>query len=214
MTLTPIRQHFLIAADSAVRLLSDPAVNARWNDASALDEFSVKGLAGHLALQMLYVRDALAAPEPSGDPMSIEEHYNNADWMNSPLDSRANVFVRDNGESAAADGAAALAENLATTVAAFHNSLLLTLPDRLVSLPWADRRLRLDDLLLTRLMEISVHSDDLAVSIGVPTPILPLEVLEPVIELLTGLALRRHGGLALLRALSRRERAPQSIAAF
>lgn len=214
MTLTPIRQHFLIAADAAARLLSDPAVAARWDEPSALAEFSVKGLAGHLALQTFYVHTFLAEPEPTGDPVTVEEHYDNASWMTAPLDADANVSTRVTGEEVAADGPAALSRAAAAAVADLRDSLQLALPDRLVLVRWADRRLRLDDFLLTRLMEISVHSDDLAVSVGVPTPVLPIEVLAPVIDLLTGLSLRRHGGLALLRALSRRERAPKTIAAF
>ena len=214
MTLTPIRQHFLIAADAAARLLSDPTVAAHWDEPSALAEFGVRGLAGHLATQLFYVRDVLAAPEPAGDPVGIDDHYRKAAWMNAPLDAEANVSVREAGAAQAADGAVELSRRAVGAAAGLHEALQLALPDRVVLLPWADRRLRLDDFLLTRLMEVSVHSDDLAVSVGVPTPLLPDDVLEPVIQLLTGLALRRHGGLPLLRALSRRERAPETIAAF
>ena len=77
--------------------------------------------------------------------------------------------------------------------------------------PWA---LRLDDFLTTRMMEIAVHSDDLACSAGVPTPQLPDAVLDPVFALLSRLAARRHGAPALLRALTRAERAPATVAAF
>lgn len=214
MTITPIRESFLIAADAAARLLADPSVAGRWEQPSALTEFNVSGLAGHLASQLFYVRDAVALPPPTGEPMTVEEHYDNADWIEAPLDAESNVSTRVNGERAAAGGPVALSAAATRTVAGLRTSLQLALPDRLVDLPWADRRLLLDDFLLTRLMEISVHSDDLAVSVGVPTPVLPVEVLRPVIELLTGLSLRRHGGLALVRALSRRERAPSTIAAF
>jgi hypothetical protein len=81
-------------------------------------------------------------------------------------------------------------------------------------MPWTGWSLRLDDFLTTRLMEIAVHSDDLAVSVGVPAPELPLAALDPVVVLLSRLALRRHGQAALLRALSRAERAPTTIAAL
>jgi len=63
-------------------------------------------------------------------------------------------------------------------------------------------------------MEIAVHSDDLAVSVGVPTPPLPAAVIDPVLALLTQVAVRRHGQTAVLRTLSRSERAPATIAAF
>ena len=67
---------------------------------------------------------------------------------------------------------------------------------------------------LTRLMETVVHSDDLAASVRVPTPDFPDSVVGPVLDLLTGLALRRHGATALVRTLARPQRAPATVAAF
>jgi hypothetical protein len=94
----------------------------------------------------------------------------------------------------------------------------MTLPaepaGRLVRPSWVSWTLALDDFLITRMMEIAVHSDDLALSVGVVTPALPSAVLDPVLSLLSGLAVRRHGPTAVLRALSRSERAPATIAAF
>jgi hypothetical protein len=76
---------------------------------------------------------------------------------------------------------------------------------------WA---LSLDDFLVTRMVELAVHMDDLAVSVGLSVPELPGAALDPVVELLTGLAVRRHGQAALLRALTRAERAPAEINVF
>ena len=86
--------------------------------------------------------------------------------------------------------------------------------DRVVDLPWASWSLRLDDFLLTRLIELVVHSDDLAASVGGVTPELPAEVVDPVVEMLARLAVQRHGATAVVRALSRAERAPATISAF
>jgi hypothetical protein len=61
---------------------------------------------------------------------------------------------------------------------------------------------------------VAVHCDDLAVSIGVDPPALPADGLDLVIDMLGRLAARRHGPTALIRAFSRAERAPQSIAAL
>ncbi|MGN2635213.1 hypothetical protein ACTD5D_03275 [Nocardia takedensis] len=72
----------------------------------------------------------------------------------------------------------------------------------------------LDDFLLTRLLELVVHSDDLALSADLPTPPLPPHVYEPVLDLLTRLAVTRHGQTAVLRTLARAERAPTTIAAI
>jgi hypothetical protein len=64
------------------------------------------------------------------------------------------------------------------------------------------------------MMEIAVHGDDLACSLGLPTPALPADVADTVVVLLARLALRRHGQVAMLRGLSRAERAPAPITAF
>jgi len=74
--------------------------------------------------------------------------------------------------------------------------------------------LSLDDFLTSRLLELLIHVDDLALSIGVTPPAMPASAIDLVLELLMGLAVQRHGTTAVLRALSRRERAPQSIAAI
>jgi hypothetical protein len=63
-------------------------------------------------------------------------------------------------------------------------------------------------------MEIAVHSDDLAISLGVVAPPLSPAVLGPVLALLTDLAVRRHGQSSVISALARQERAPESVAAF
>ncbi len=61
------------------------------------------------------------------------------------------------------------------------------------------------------------RTDDLAVSLGVPTPLFPDPVFDPVFDpvrdLLVRLAVRRHSQSAVISALTRRERAG-SIAAF
>lgn len=83
-----------------------------------------------------------------------------------------------------------------------------------VHLPWGPWSLSLDDFLITRMLEITVHCDDLACSVGVETPTQPSAVVDPVVALLSQLAVQRHGATAVLRALSRAERAPDTIAAI
>lgn len=74
--------------------------------------------------------------------------------------------------------------------------------------------LRTDDFLVSRLMEVVVHSDDLAASVGVPVPEFGAATLRPVLTLLTDLAVRRHGQDALVRALARPARAQGAISAL
>ncbi len=54
---------YLEAARSAVALLAEPEVAANWGRPSALAEFGVRGLAGHLAAQLFRVPEVLALPE-------------------------------------------------------------------------------------------------------------------------------------------------------
>jgi hypothetical protein len=74
--------------------------------------------------------------------------------------------------------------------------------------------LPLRDCLTTRLLELLVHADDLALSLGVPTPDFDDEAADLVVTLLARFARRRHGTPAMLRAFTRAERAPSSVAAF
>jgi hypothetical protein len=112
----------------------------RLGGASALAEFRVSGLAGHLAAQLFRVRELLALPAPADEPISLLDHYGRSAWVGAGLDDEVNV--------------------------------------------------------------------------GVPTPALPDDVLDLVFALLVRLSAGRHGGTAVLRAFSRAERAPATIAAF
>ena len=209
-----IRNAYLRAARSAADLLADPAVAAAWDKPSALAEFRVSGLAGHLGRQVNRVVELAAAGPATEAPIGLLDHFVRAAWVGATVDSPTSVSVRESGESDAVVGPAALADRIAARVTDLEKTFV-TLPDDLVvSLPWAEWALTFDDFLVTRLLEIAVHNDDLAVSVGVPTPEQPDEVLEPVFAVLTRLAVRQHGATAVLRALSRAERAPATIAAI
>ncbi|MGK5742146.1 maleylpyruvate isomerase N-terminal domain-containing protein [Micromonospora sp. URMC 103] len=210
----PIRTAYLHAARSAVRLLGDPAVAQRWGSPSALAEFGVAGLAGHLASQVFQVETMLAEPVPPGDPIGLLDHYARGTWLGADVDAEVNVGIRRVGERIAEEGPAALTARTAEAVDRLAGAFTIEPAERVVHLargPWS---LTLDDFLTTRLMELAVHSDDLAVSVDVPTPELAPEVIEPVLSLLARLAVRRHGQPAVLRALTRAERAPAQINAF
>jgi hypothetical protein len=64
----------------------------------------------------------------------------------------------------------------------------------------------LDDYLPTRLVETVVHADDLAVSTGAARVDFDPRAFDVVIDVLVGTARGRHGDLAVVRALTRRER--------
>jgi hypothetical protein len=209
-----VRAAYLDAAASAATLIGDPAVAAGWAAPSALAKLSVGGLATHLARQVLRVPGLLAAEVPDQPPISLLDHYARSEWVGADLDHESNVTIRDTSDREAAEGAAALLARTGAAVDAVRVALPAEPADRVVHLPWGPWSLSLDDFLVTRMMEIAVHNDDLAVSVGRPAPPLPARVLDPVLSLLSQLAVRRHGATAVLRALSRAERAPATITAF
>lgn len=207
---------FLVSAQSAVTLLAEDAVGARWDEPSALADLSVGGLASHLAVQVSSVRDALLAArlEVEEEPIPLLEHYTRAAWARGSHDDEANVSIRTKAEEQAHSGHAALMESVQTALDDVARLLAEEAEPRVVRMPSWGWALAFDDFLVTRMMEITVHGDDLAVSIGVQPPLLPPSVLEPVLSLLVGVAVLRHGQAAVVRTLARAERAPASIAAF
>lgn len=209
-----VRTAYADAAAAAVTLLREPAVAAAWDQPSALPHWLVSGLAGHLARQVTTVPMVLGRPAGDQPPITLLDHYARVSWLGNEPEHEANVAIRRDSDQAAADGPAVLAARAATALEALRRTLPAEPADRVVYLPWGPWPLLLDDFLVTRMMEIAVHGDDLACSTGVPPAELPPGVTGPVLALLSELAVRRHGFPAVLRALSRAERAPSTIAAF
>lgn len=204
---------FLAAARATAGLLRDPAVAKAWDKPSALARFQVAGLAGHLANQVLMLPDVLTGPAPSADVLPVVEHYRHILWiMGADLDAEPSVRVRQGGERIAEPGPSALADRVDEAIDALPG--LFGDLGRPVQMAWMPAAMTVSDLLLTRLMELAVHGDDLAVSVHIPTPELPPTATEAVVDLLSRVAILRHGPLAVLRGLSRAERAPASITAF
>jgi hypothetical protein len=210
---------FLVAADSAVVLLGGVEVVQRWSDPSALPGMTVGALAAHLGSQVLHVHAAVTAGTgvADGRPVTLLEHYARVPWVEAGFDDASNVAIREGAEHSAGIGHDALVLSVQQAVddlrTAFTRNLPSGLPPAIRMAHW-DWSVSFEDFLVTRVMEIVVHSDDLAVSVDVAPPRLPDPVLGPVLALLVGISLRRHGQAALVRTLSRSERAPRSVSAF
>ncbi|WP_055588196.1 maleylpyruvate isomerase N-terminal domain-containing protein [Streptacidiphilus griseoplanus] len=212
--MTHVRDLYLDVAESAAGLLAAPEVAVRWTEPSALAELSVRGLAGHLAGQVFFVPAMLAEQVPAEARVTIHQYYARVSWIGSDLDAPFNRSIRSAGEEEAAGGAADLAARVAACVARLRDSLPAA-PDRAVRRPsWGPWSISLDDFVTSRMLELVVHSDDLAHSVGVPTPEFPQEAVETVVDILSRIAVRRHGAVEVVRALSRSERAPASISAL
>jgi uncharacterized protein (TIGR03083 family) len=200
-----VRTAFLETTDVAVELVRSPEVAARWDEPSALEHWSVRGLAGHLVRNSLGVEEYLdAEPDPEGPPGSPAVYYG-AVLDSTDLHSDLHRGIRERGERMAADGYGALVEKHSAGARRLRARLETQPPERKVKV-FEDQILVLDDYLVTRLVELTCHIDDLAVSVGVPTPNMPLEALDSAIRALVSIARYRHGDVAVIRALARRER--------
>jgi hypothetical protein len=199
----PVRRLFLETLAAVRPLLASSAVAARWDEPSALPAFAVRGLAGHLVRVAVTVDKYLDRPEPRGEEsISAAAYYGNVD---SDISSALNVGVRQRGEELAAGGHEHLVAELDRLASRLEERLRHEPDGRLVRVA-GDTVMRLDDYLVTRIVELTVHADDLAVSVGLDYPTMPPGALDISIRVLIDTARHRHGDLAVLRVLSRRER--------
>ena len=203
---------FLAAARGAGDLARRPEVTARWTEESACAGMSVGGLACHLVSQVDNAVRLLTAGPSDQTPIPLADHYSGVGWADA--DDESNVGIREGSDAQAEAGPEALARLLDRRLAELPDVLASAAGDDPVLVPWQGWSLTARDFLVTRMMEIVVHSDDLAASVGLDTPTFAEEVLAPVLGLLTDLAVRRHGATSVIRALTRPQRAPATIAAF
>jgi hypothetical protein len=186
-----------------------PALAERFDSPSALDQFGVRGLAGHLLRAMTSVEMYLDRPAPAGTdgsgPITAAAYYAQLLAGETDIDSALHRSVRQRGLESAPEKPEDFAPAWSEVTARLLRRLEAEPPDRLVSV-LADLVLTLDEYLVTRLIELVVHTDDLAVSLGVPPPDLDPAATGLVIGTLVGVARIRHGDVAVVRALARRER--------
>ena len=209
------RSAVLHAAGLVHQLVARPEVAAAWTEESSCSGMTVGALTRHLVEQSLYVVRLVgpgAVPRPDARTLGLLEHYATSAWVRAPLDDESNRFVVVKSEGQAAEGPEA-AVALQAEATADLPGVLADAPAQMY-LPWQDALMATDDFLVTRMMEMVVHSDDLAVSVGVPAPDFGTTVLGPVLGLLSALAVVRHGQDAVVRTLTRPQRAPESIAVF
>src|SRR5581483_2220984 len=120
---TEIRDLYLDVAQAAAELLAAPEVAVAWDEPSALDQLSVRGLAGHLAAQVFFIPSMLADPVPVEPVVGLDEYYERASWIGTDLDTEFNQGIRAGGEKVAGEGPEQLAARTAAAVADLRKSL-------------------------------------------------------------------------------------------
>jgi hypothetical protein len=208
------RTELVTACRTAFTLAGAPGVAEAWDTESACAGMTVGGLADHLLAQVRHIRLLLAEPPTDHAPIPLLDHYARAAWVEADPEDEANASIRDSANRAAGDGRDALLAAIAPLLDLLPALLQAPRDPDTVFIPWQGWALSTDDFLTTRAMELVVHSDDLAASVGLPTPAFPDTVAAHVVDLLGGVAMRRHGQAAVVRTLSRPQRAPGSVSAF
>lgn len=199
------RDVLVAATDAVAGLVTAPEVTAAWTAGSALPGMTVGGLARHLVSQPECAVAFLSDPGRADAPvLTLVDYFDRVDWWQAPVDAAENTSIRDDFNAMAAPGPAEAVGVLTWARSALPEVLPVAGPTTYV--PWQDCRLARDDFVVCRLVEMVVHADDLAVSVGLPTPDLPASAVEAVAALLATLSVRRHGATAVVRALARRER--------
>ncbi|WP_030155995.1 maleylpyruvate isomerase N-terminal domain-containing protein [Glycomyces sp. NRRL B-16210] len=209
--MTDVRSQYLAAAQTGLDLLARPEVADQWGGPSALEDFSVGGLAAHLANQILSAVQAIDTDYTGRPRRSLYEHFFGAPWLAAGPEAAANVAIRGGGERLAETGPAGVHAAAAAALATLRERL----PGVAADAPggnasWAYAT-TFDEFLVTRIMELVVHADDLACSVAVDTPEFDQDAFDTAAAVLTRLAAHRHGQANVVRALARAERAPASI---
>jgi hypothetical protein len=210
-----VRGAYLRTLDAAREVVAVPDVAEAWDRDSVLPKFTVRGLAGHLTRAGMLVEQYLDAGIPAdGRAVSDAAQYYEVAALSSDVDDEMNSGIRARGESAASVGPSALVGEIDVARARLVARLAAEPDDARIAV-FGAMVLPLDEYLVTRMVELTTHTDDLACSVGIPAPEPDPVAATLVIHALVSLARRRHGDLAVVRALTRRERdAVEALRAF
>ncbi|MEO6510865.1 MAG: maleylpyruvate isomerase N-terminal domain-containing protein [Nocardioides sp.] len=208
------RSALVRASEALTSLVGDPRVEEAWDRGSAVPGFTVGGMVRHLVSQPECAVEFLRIQPvpPHAEVVSLAGLYHRTDWFHAPVEAPENTSIVEDFNAMAAGRQEHSAAILRESVAGLPGAIADAGPTTYV--PWQDCLLATDDFLVVRLMEVVVHADDLAASIGADVPEFDDEALYPVLALLAVLGAGRHGQAGVVRALARAERTEGSISAF
>lgn len=185
----------LDGCDRVIPLLRAPT--PQWSAPSALAGWTVGGLAGHLARSAFNMERALDHPAPVDATVVDAIGYYTAAARHD-ADSAIGRRIRALGDLEAANGPDELVTRFVGSVERLRKWRLPDTPIMLFT-----TAVTVDACATACLLELVVHADDLAVSVGAPAPDFDPATLDLVLTTLTGISAYRHGAMNVIRSLAR-----------
>ncbi len=198
-----VRALVVEAVTQSAELIAAPSTAEQWEQPSALEGMTVGALCAHLVraagATIAYLDRTPPDTRPDADLLTQVTYFHAA------LDSPVHDQIKDVSAAESAIGHEATVEKCRQLAADLETRLADEPADRLVA-ALGGRLLTLDDFCRTRLIEVLLHLDDLAVSTGQTRP--TTDPLGPaiVIEICIDIARHRNGDWNVLYALTRAER--------
>lgn len=203
MTSAEVRGLVIEAVEAAAEFVRRPSVAAKWDDASALDGMTVGALSAHLlraaGATIAYLDRTETDRRPDGDLLTPMTYFHAA------VDSPIHEQIKDVSATEASIGHEATATKFRDLAEQMRTRFAAEPEDRLVG-ALGDRMLTLDDFCRTRMIEVLMHLDDLAVSVGEDRPETDPRGVDTVIAITIGIARHLHGDWNVLYGLARSER--------
>ena len=202
-----VRALVVEAVTKSAELIAAPATAEQWDQPSALEGMTVGALCAHLVraagATIAYLDRTPPDRRPDGDLLTAVTYFHAA------VDSPVHEQIKDVSATESAIGHQATADKCRQLADDLETRLADEPADRLVA-ALGGRLLTLDDFCRTRLIEVLLHLDDLAVSTGQTRP--TTDPLGPaiIIEICIEIARNRNGDWNVLYALTRAERSSDS----
>ncbi len=198
-----MRRLVVEAVEAAAEFIARPAVAQRWDQPSALEGMTVGALCAHLVraagATVAYLDRTDPAQVPEGELLTAVTYFHAA--IDAPIHEQIREVSAEEsavGHAATVEKCRALAEQLRTRLAREPSTRLVA--------ALGGRMLTLDDFCRTRLIELLVHLDDIAASVGESRPATDPAGPATVIDILVDIARQLHGDWTVVRALARAER--------
>ncbi len=200
---------FFLAGEATAAVVGSPEVAAAWSAPSALADYRVGELAAHTLVATARLELVLGEEQRPGATVVDLPTFYGTNRVDDPsiTDAGHHPLIRAVAGESAGRGPEAVARELRSTLDRLRPALAGADLGRLVSvLNVRNGATPLEEYLRTRVVELVVHGDDLAASVGLPYEVPPVAA-DVVLDACLALARARSGDLDVVRAFVRRERA-------